>query len=154
MKIKQVHVRASKIKLKETFTIALGTIESADSAIVEIETEEGLVGYGEGGPGIFITGETLAGTIETIELFGQAIIGLNPFNIEKIHEVMDKISAFAPAAKAAIDIACYDLMGQKAQLPLYQLLGGYDNQVITDITLGIDEPNVMAQKPSKSQTRF
>ncbi|MFZ4460659.1 dipeptide epimerase, partial [Enterococcus gallinarum] len=50
------------------------------------------------------------------------------------------------AAKAAIDIACYDLMGQKAQLPLYQLLGGYDNQVITDITLGIDEPNVMAQK--------
>ena len=146
MKIKQVHVRASKIKLKETFTIALGTIESADSAIVEIETEEGLVGYGEGGPGIFITGETLAGTIETIELFGQAIIGLNPFNIEKIHEVMDKISAFALAAKAAIDIACYDLMGQKAQLPLYQLLGGYDNQVITDITLGIDEPNVMAQK--------
>lgn len=92
MKIKQVHVRASKIKLKETFTIALGTIESADSAIVEIETEEGLVGYGEGGPH-FITGETLAGTLETIELFGQAIIGLNPFNIEKIHEVMDKISA-------------------------------------------------------------
>ena len=46
----------------------------------------------------------MAGTIETIELFGQAIIGLNPFNIEKIHEVMDKISAFAPAAKAAIDI--------------------------------------------------
>lgn len=43
MKIKQVHVRASKIKLKETFTIALGTIESADSAIVEIETEEGLI---------------------------------------------------------------------------------------------------------------
>ena len=54
MKIKQVHVRASKIKLKETFTIALGTIESADSAIVEIETEEGLVGYGEGGPGILL----------------------------------------------------------------------------------------------------
>lgn len=50
MKIKQVHVKASKIKLKETFTIALGTIESADSAIVEIETEEGLVGHGEGGP--------------------------------------------------------------------------------------------------------
>ncbi|MGC2983697.1 dipeptide epimerase, partial [Enterococcus faecalis] len=78
--------------------------------------------------------ETLAGTIETIVLFGQAIIGLNPLNIEKIHEVMDKISAFAPAAKAAIDNACYDLMGQKAQLPLYQLLGGYDNQEITDIT--------------------
>ena len=37
-------------------------------------------------------------------------------------------------------------MGQKAQMPLYQLLGGYDNQVITYITLGIDEPNVMAQK--------
>ena len=37
--------------------------------------------------------------IETIELFGQAIIGLNPFNIEKIHEVMDKISAFALGQK-------------------------------------------------------
>lgn len=37
MKIKQVHVRASKIKLKETFTIALGTIESADSAMWKLK---------------------------------------------------------------------------------------------------------------------
>ena len=70
-----------KLNWKKHLRSLLGTIESADSAIVEIETEEGLVGYGEGGPGIFITGETLAGTLETIELFGQAIIGLNPFNI-------------------------------------------------------------------------
>ncbi len=48
----------------------------------EIETEEGLVGYGEG-VCIFITGETLAGTIETIELFGKAIIGLNPLILRK-----------------------------------------------------------------------
>ena len=121
MKIKQVHVRASKIKLKETFTIALGTIESADSAIVEVETEEGLVGYGEGGPGILLPVKRWLARLKRSNYL-PSNHWLKPFNIEKIHEVMDKISAFAPAAKAAIDIACYDLMGQKAQLPLYQLL--------------------------------
>lgn len=59
-----------KIKLKEIFMIVLGMIELVDSVIVEIEIEEGLVGYGEGGLGIFIIGEMLVGMFEMIELFG------------------------------------------------------------------------------------
>jgi L-alanine-DL-glutamate epimerase-like enolase superfamily enzyme len=62
---------------------------------------------------------------------------------------MDRVSPHAPSAKAAIDIACYDLLGKKAGLPVYTLLGGGDRQLETDITVSIDEPGVMAAKAKK-----
>ncbi len=42
-------------------------------------------------------------------------------------------------------MACYDLLGKSTGLPLYQLLGGQDNQVETDMTISIDTPEVMAE---------
>lgn len=146
MKITNIRILPKKVKLKEPLVISLGVIEYSISAIVIIETDEGLVGYGEGSPGILITGETLEGTIECVKLFNKKLIGVDPLDIEKIHNIMDSIAAKAPAAKAAIDIACYDLLGKKTNLPLYQLLGGYESIVETDITIGIDEPQVMVEK--------
>lgn len=138
------------VKLKEPITISLGTIDHSISAIVKIETDEGLIGYGEGSPGILITGETLAGTTECIRLFEKQLIGLNPLNIEQIHEAMDRVAAHAPSAKTAIDLACYDLLGKKAQLPLYQLLGGYRSYVDTDMTIGLATPEQMQEKAKQA----
>lgn len=146
MKITKINVAPKTVKLKEPITIALGTIDCSVSAVVEIETDEGLVGYGEGAPGILITGETLQGTTECIRLFEKQLIGVDPLDLERIHSIMDSVAAKAPSAKTAIDIACYDLLGKKAQLPLYKLLGGYDSVVKTDMTIGIAEPTIMAEK--------
>lgn len=113
MKITKIKVMPKAVKLKEPITISLGTIDHSISAIVKIETDEGLIGYGEGSPGILITGETLAGTTECIRLFEKQLIGLDPLNIEQIHEAMNRVAAHAPSAKTAIDLACYDLLGKK-----------------------------------------
>lgn len=150
MKISSIKVRPQEALLKEPIRISLGTITSSISAIVEIETDEGLVGYGEGAPGILITGETLKGTIECIELMSKKLIGTDPTDLEKIHHLIGSVAAHAPSAKAAIDIACYDLLGKQAQLPLYKLLGGFANQVNTDFTIGIDEPSLMAEKAKQA----
>lgn len=146
MKISKIKVIPKAVKLKEPITISLGTIDHSISAIVKIETDEGLVGYGEGSPGILITGETLKGTSECIELFEKQLIGVDPLDIEKVHSVMNSVAAHAPSAKTAIDIACYDLLGKKANLPLYKLLGGYASAVQTDMTIGLDTPEVMKNK--------
>lgn len=146
MKISKIKVTPKAVKLKDPITISLGTIDHSISAIVKIETDEGLVGYGEGSPGILITGETLKGTTECIELFEKQLIGIDPLDIEKVHSVMNSIAAHAPSAKTAVDIACYDLLGKKADLPLYKLLGGFASTVKTDMTIGLDTPEVMKDK--------
>lgn len=146
MKITKINVAPKAVRLKEPITISLGTIKHSISAIVEIETDEGIIGYGEGSPGILITGETLKGTTECIQLFEKKLLGVDPLDIEKIHSIMNSVAAHAPSAKTAIDIACYDLLGKKTKLPLYKLLGGFDSCVQTDMTIGIDTPEKMAEK--------
>lgn len=146
LKITKINVAPKSVKLKEPITISLGTIDHSMSAIVEIETDEGIIGYGEGSPGILITGETLKGTAECIQLFEKQLIGVDPLDTEKIHSLMNSVAALAPSAKTAVDIACYDLFGKKANLPVYKLLGGFDSSVRTDMTIGIDDPERMAEK--------
>lgn len=149
MKITKVNVKKMQIPLIEPFRISLGVITSSLQALVEIETDEGLIGYGEGSPGILITGENIDGTIKSIEILSEKLIGLDPMDIEKIYWEMDKAAAHAPCGKTAIDIACHDLIGKITNKPLYKLLGGYSNTINTDMTVGINDPKIMAEKAKK-----
>ncbi len=54
------------------------------------------------------------------------------------------------AAKAAVDIALYDIKGKVMQEPLYKLLGGFESKVQTDITIGIGAPQEMANEAKES----
>lgn len=146
MKITNITVKQVEIPLIEPFRISLGVITSSKEALVEIETDEGLCGYGEGAPGVLITGENLPGTVASIQEMAKDLIGVNPMDIEKIYWLMDRAAAHAPCGKTAIDIACHDLMGKITGLPLYKLLGGYQDTVDTDMTVGIGLPEDMAEK--------
>ena len=59
-----------------------------------------------------------------------AIEGMDPFDIDLIHHRMDKAIRGFPYAKAAIDIALYDIMGKSEDKPVYQLLGGQYRRAI------------------------
>ena len=50
--------------------------------------------------------------------------GVNPFDIEAIHDTMNVKTHGNPAAKCGVDVALYDLMGRISRMPVYQLLGG------------------------------
>ena len=149
MKITGIKVRQVEVPLIEPFRISLGIITHSRSAIVSVETDEGLVGYGEGAPAILISGESLSGTADVIHAFEKELIGVDPTDLEKVYWIMDRTAAHSGSAKTAIDIACYDLLGKKAGLPVYKLLGGYQNYMDTDMTVGIAEPSVMAAKAKK-----
>ncbi len=150
MKITDVKVSEVEIPLKQPFRISLGVIDVARIALVEIQTDEGISGYGEGATALLINGDILEGIKKGIEILGESIIGLNPMDIEKIYWSMDKTLARNPAAKAAIDIAIHDLIGKITNQPLYKLLGGYRDTFITDMTVGIEEPEKMAVKASEA----
>ena len=83
------------------------------SIIVKMETDEGIIGYGEGVADDHVTGESWESTFHTLKhTLAPALIGKNPMYIEKIHDMMDNTIYGVPTAKAAIDIACFDIMGK------------------------------------------
>ena len=146
MKITEIRTYKMQVPLVRPFRIALGLITHAVSCLVEIETDEGITGYGEGSPGPLITGENLEGTVATIERLKEKLIGMDPCDMEAIWTVMNRAVAYDGSAKAAIDLACHDILGKKTGLPLYKVLGGLSNEIETDMTVGIDDPEVMAQR--------
>ncbi|MED3984205.1 dipeptide epimerase [Peribacillus simplex] len=148
MKITAIHLYAIHLPLKEPFVVSYHTYEFMPSILVKIETNEGFIGYGEGVADEHVTGETLEGTYQVLKnTLGPILLGRNPFEIERLHDLMDKAIYGAPTAKAAIDIACFDIMGKKLGQPVYQLIGGryHDEFPITHV-LSIAPPEKMAEE--------
>ncbi len=89
--------------------------------IVEVETNDGLVGLGEMGGG----GEGAETAIRGLKPY---LVGHNPFDLEslrfKIANPTASLYNNRTQLMAAIEFACLDLMGRKTNLPVYELLGG------------------------------
>lgn len=145
MKITGFLISRKNSPLTRPLVISLGAITHSTSVVVEIQTDEGITGIGEGAASTFVTGETMDGAEAVLKSFEKALIGTDPGDIEKVHRIMERTSAHAPVAKAAVDIACYDILGKKAGMPVYKLLGGNENMLETDMTIGIQTPEVMAE---------
>ncbi len=96
MKITGIKVRQVEVPLIEPFRISLGVITHSRSAIVSVETDEGLVGYGEGAPAILISGESLSGTNDVIKAMERELIGVDPTDLEKVYWIMDRTAKHIP----------------------------------------------------------
>ena len=99
---------------------------------------------GEAAPFEPVTGESAATVLEALKLFRTGLIGMDPLDVEGIHRMMDRLLSGNTSAKAAVDIALYDIKGKLMGQPLYKVLGGSMNQIVTDMTVGIDTPEAMA----------
>lgn len=99
--------------------------QSQASTLVRILTDDGLEGWGEsctlGGTYLPAFAE---GTREGIRVIASSLIGLDPTNLSVIHRAMDTVLLGQNSSKSAIDIACWDILGKIANLPIAKLLGG------------------------------
>lgn len=116
-----------------------------DSTIVRIETEEGLVGWGE--QCVFSPNYLVAhgeGARAALSLLAPAVIGMDPRQTEVIYEKMERTLKGRYYAKAAIDIACWDLLGKATGLSIGDLLGGVQRTRIplyAPISMGTPDAN-------------
>jgi muconate cycloisomerase len=88
---------------------------------------DGVVGYGQIRaitPGHFVADTTHSMVAAIHEIYGPALLGKDPFDIETIVASFDARLAGNPAARAALDIALYDWMGKAKRLPVHKLIGG------------------------------
>jgi muconate cycloisomerase len=117
-------------------------------AVIRVDTDEALSGWGEapaiptwGGPAMRYYGETPE-TVRHIvrDLLLPAVEGLDPSEIEVIHARMDAAIKGHPYAKAAVDMACYDVTGKALGVPVWKLLGGrHRDELEVAHSLGIME---------------
>lgn len=125
MKIESVRAIPVDLPLAHPVQWATGAMTSQAHVLVRIASDEGIEGIAEAIPRENIYGETQVGMVYAInELLAPLIVGLDPFDTEKIHEKMAFIKANL-AAKGGIDVALWDLMGKKLDMPCHKLLGGY-----------------------------
>jgi muconate cycloisomerase len=101
-------------------------------AVVRVDTDDGLSGWGEAPAGITWGGSHMRYYGESPKTVRQVIMdhllpaihGLDPRQIAVIHDAMDQAVKGHPYAKAPLDMACYDIAGKAARVPVYTLLGG------------------------------
>ena len=146
MIITDIQFQVTNFRFEEPMKVAFATIVDMDSCIVKILTDEGIIGYGEAAPLPFVTGDNLGTVLAVGKEMREALIGMDPRAIGAIHRVMDRLYAGNGAVKAGIDIACYDIAAKAAGVPLYKYLGGDDPHIHSDVTIGIDTPERMAEK--------
>ncbi|WP_035380969.1 dipeptide epimerase [Fervidicella metallireducens] len=145
MKITAIEMERISVPLIRPFKTALRTVDSVEDVIVKIITDTGNIGYGEAPPTPVITGDTIGSIVGAIkEVISKNIIGMKIEDFEEILIKLDKCMIKNTSAKAAVDIALYDLFGQLYGAPLYKILGGGKKELVTDITISVNTPEQMA----------
>jgi len=101
------------------------SVDVFDSTVVRIETDEGVVGHGEVCPlGPAYLASYASGARVGIAHIAPDLIGADPTHLDVINRQMDTLLKGHPYAKSALDMACWDILGQVAGQPLTTLLGG------------------------------
>lgn len=144
--ITKIEIIKLNIPYKEPFVISLGVIPEATNVVVRIHSSDGLVGTGECAPFVFIVGETQETVFELARQVGKMLLGRDPYAIgERLHEI-DRAVKGNPTMKSAFDMALYDLLALRADMPLYRLLGGSNKREIhTDMTISIGDPGKVSR---------
>jgi len=151
MKIKQVEIGKLSIPLIKPFKTALRVLHVSETLVVKVHLENGLVGYGAASPTAVITGDTLGSIKGALnEVLIPRVLGLEIYNFELILATINDSLVRNQSAKAALDMAVYDLLGKVYSVPLYRLLGGYRSSVTTDITVSINSPAEMTADAQKA----
>jgi L-alanine-DL-glutamate epimerase-like enolase superfamily enzyme len=119
-----------------------------DSTIVAVETDRGLTGFGEVCPlGPFYLPAYARGARAGIAELGPHLIGEDPTQIARLNRRMDAALQGHPYVKSALDMACWDLLGQVTGQPVCVLLGGrYGDDFGLYRAISQEPPEAMAQR--------
>lgn len=146
MKITEVRIGRISVPLRVPFKTALRRVDSVEDVIVELHTDTGAVGYGEAPPTGVITGDTTGAIIGALkDHIIKTIICRDVDDFEALTDSVQKCIIHNSSAKAAVDMALWDLYGQLYNIPVYKLLGGSKDKIVTDITISVNSPEEMAR---------
>ena len=151
MLIKNIEVSEILVPLVTPFKTALRTVDTINDIIVKITADTEEIGYGEAAPTAVITGETKESIKSAIlKYIKPSIIDMKIDNLEGLMEKVNGCILRNTSAKAAVDMAIYDLYAKNLNSPLYKVLGGYREEITTDITISANEIDEMVKDSIKA----
>ena len=138
MKINAIDAWIVRMPLTEPYVIAYETVNNTANVFLQIQTTDGIVGFGCAAPDEMITRETPESVLNAVRYTAEPLLkGNDPLRISYLLEKLVSALAHQPSCLAMIDMALFDILGKRSGLPLYLLLGGYRTHMITSITIGI-----------------
>ena len=125
MQLQDFQIFRLRIPLKNRFPDALDARDTSESVLLGVAGVDGRLGYGEGAPRQHATGETMDGTVFSLQ---NAIEFLRDAEIETVQDVARLLEAcpgleYAPSARCAAELALLDLLGKNDRTPVLNLLG-------------------------------
>jgi L-Ala-D/L-Glu epimerase / N-acetyl-D-glutamate racemase len=149
MKITQTLTFPITLRVRHEFYIvsSAGTHPISRYVLVAVETDEGLIGWGEATVVPCWSGETQGGAVALInDYFAPMLSGRDPGEFESLVKEMDSVLD-NPFAKAAVEMALLDLVGKKEKRPIHEFLGGAKNplEIPIKFSIGLREPEETAK---------
>src|SRR6476646_5970844 len=124
MKIKRIEAIAVSLPLSQPIKMADVELRTADNVIARVETDAGIIGWGEAASAPSMTGETVPSMSAAIRYLGPHLESASLDDIAGASARMDRALYANAAAKSAIEIALHDALGRARGIPVYELLGG------------------------------
>ena len=146
MRITGFRIGLLSAALRVPFKTALRSVDSVEDVVLELECSDGRVGRGEAPPTAAITGETLDSITAALrDHICPRLVGRDIEDFQTLCAEVQSAVVGNSSAKAAADIALWDLYAQYCGLPVYKLLGGGDPLLVTDLTISVNSPDIMAK---------
>lgn len=139
-----------RLKTRHTWTTTMSSSDFRDTLFANL-TRDGVTGTGEGAP-IVRYHEDAVGGQKALETVRQLLTEADPWQYAKVMDELNHRIQGQFAAKAAVDIALLDWVGQKLNVPLYKFLGlDAKDAPITTFSIGIDTPEITRQKVREAE---
>jgi L-alanine-DL-glutamate epimerase-like enolase superfamily enzyme len=124
------------------------TVAVFDSTVVAVETDAGITGWGEVCPlGPAYLPAYANGARTGIKEIAPALLGQDPRELGRLNDRMDRALRGHPYVKSALDMACWDILGQATGLPVCTLLGGrFGESFVLYRAISKEAPEAMAEK--------
>jgi L-Ala-D/L-Glu epimerase / N-acetyl-D-glutamate racemase len=137
MRIDLIEFLPLTLQRKEAFTIARGSSKISEVVFFALHSGK-RVGHGCAAP-TDVTRENVHSVLNTFQTFSRTLPGVEFEKPHQLQERLDKVAQNQPSARAAVEMALFDLAAKAAGLPLYAYLGGRRDRMLTDMTIGIME---------------
>lgn len=124
MKIKRIEPIAVDLPMVRPIKMAFEEVRHTQNALVRLETDEGVVGWGDAPSAPTMTGETLESMVAAVHYLAPRLEGMPADEIDTVMARAERYLYGNHAAKSTIEMALHDALGRTVGKPVYQLLGG------------------------------
>lgn len=124
MKIKHIEAIPISLPMVKPVKMSLEEVSRANNALVRLETDSGVVGWGEAASAPTMTGETVAGMVAAIQYLAPLLEGQSAEDIAAAMARAERYLYGNHSAKSVIEMALHDALGRATGKPVHELLGG------------------------------